>query len=93
MFGIEEYDQCLNTMQTVINVVNKTVCVYGEVMTEDEFELVTKVNRFLIDVANGILTNHPDLYTADKPALGYLNDMAEILEDTFKDVLNRINEY
>lgn len=93
MFGIEEYDQCLNTMQTVINVVNKTVRVYGEVMTEDEFELVAKVNRFLIDVANGILTNHPDLYTADKPALGYLNDMAEILEDTFKDVLNRINEY
>ena len=93
MFGIEEYDQCLNTMQTVINVVNKTVCVYGEVMTEDEFELVTKVNRFLIDVANGILTNHPDLYTDDKPALGYLGDMTEILEDTFKDVLNRINEY
>ena len=93
MFGIEEYDQCLNTMQTVINVVNKTVRVYGEVMTEDEFELVAKVNRFLIDVANGILTHHPDLYTADKPALGYLNDMTEILEDTFKDVLNRINEY
>ena len=93
MFGIEEYDQCLNTMQAVINVVNKTVCVYGEVMTEDEFELVANVNRFLIDVANGILTNHPDLYTDDKPALGYLVDMVEILEDTFKDVLNRINEY
>ena len=92
MFGIEEYDECLNTMQIVINVVNKTVCVYGEVMTDEEFELVTKVNRFLIDVANGILTNHPDLYTADKPALGYLGDMVEILEDTFKDVLNRINE-
>lgn len=93
MFGIEEYDQCLNTMQAVINVVNKTVCVYGEVMTEDEFELVANVNRFLIDVANGILTNHPDLYTDDKPALGHLVDMVEILEDTFKDVLNRINEY
>lgn len=93
MFDIEEYDQCLNNMQAVINVVNNTVRVYGEVMTDDEFELVTKVQRFLIDVANGILTNHPDLYTDDKPALGYLNDMVEILEDTFNDVRNRVNEY
>lgn len=93
MFGIKEYDQCLDNMQTVINVVNNTVRIYNDVMTEDEFELVIKVQRFLIDVANGMLTNHPDLYTDDKPALRYLEDMTEILEDTFKDVLNRINEY
>lgn len=92
MFGIEEYDECLNNMQATINVVNITVLTYSEVMIEDELELVTKVQRFLLDVANGMLTNHPDLYTDDKPALGYLNDMVEILEDTFTDMLNRLNK-
>ena len=92
MFGIEEYDQCLNNIQTVINVVNNSVRIYNDVMTDEEFELVTKVQRFLIDLANGMLNNHPDLYTDDKPVFGHFNDMVEILEDTFKDVLNRINE-
>lgn len=92
MFGIEEYDECLNNMQATINVVNITVLAYSEVMTEDELELVTKVQRFLLDVANGMLNNHPDLYTDDKPALGHLNDMLEILDDTFTDMLNRVNK-
>ena len=89
MFSIKEYEQCVENIHTVVDVINNTVRVYGNAMTNGERAVVTEARNFLLEVAEGILLYRPELYTEDKPALKYLEEMVEIVEGIFSDVLER----